>query len=206
MKRFFPVLIFSIFYATTLHAQITAIGPAERKLTDSLCSCITHLDLSALHTKKEAVDAFMDCFGKQSDLLVAVAQEKNLSMEDNTAMHNLGAGIAKNLMTEKCQGFMALAVKMAGKDDDAGSGSNATAGKFKRIDNKGFNYIVVVGDDNQEKSFLWLQQFTGSENFVGNPASLAGKRLKIEWKEIEVYLPEAKGYSKVKEITAITVL
>jgi hypothetical protein len=205
MKRFLPVLIFSILYAATLHAQTPAMGPAEKKLTDSLCSCITHLDQSTLHTKKEAVDAFMDCFGKQSDLLVAVAQEKNLSMEDNTAMHNLGAGIAKNLMTEKCQGFMALAVKMAGKDDDAGSGSNATEGKFRRMDNKGFNYIVLVDENNQEKSFLWLEQFAGSEKFA-DAANLAGKKLKIDWKEIEVYLPTAKGYYKVKEITAITVL
>jgi hypothetical protein len=205
MKRFLTVLLFSTCYAAVLHAQTQAVGPAERKLNDSLCSCITHLDQTKLHTKKEATDAFMDCFTKQADLLVAVTEEKHLDMEDNDAMHALGTQIAKNLLAEKCQGFIQLAVKMAGKDD-AGSESSSLEGKFKRIDNKGFNYIVVVDENNQEKSFLWLQQFTGSENFMKNAASLAGKKLKIEWKEIEVYLPEAKGYYKVKEITAITVL
>jgi len=205
MKRILSVLIFSIFYAVALHAQTTAMGPAEKKLTDSLCSCITHLDQNKIHTKKEAMDAFMDCFTKQSDMLVEVTQEKNLSMEDNAAMHSLGVEIAKNLMNEKCAGFMQLAVKMAQKGD-AGSEASSTEGKFKRIDNKGFNYIIVAGDDNQEKSFLWLEQFSGSENFMSNPASLAGKTLKIDWKEIEVYLPGSKGYYKVKEITGITVL
>ncbi len=203
MKRFFPALIFSIFYAATLHAQTPAMGPAEKKLTDSLCSCITHLDQSTLHTKKEATDAFMECFTKQADLLVGVAEEKKLSMEDNAAMHGLGVEIAKNLMNEKCTGFMQLAVKMAQKGD---AESSSIEGKFKRIDNKGFNYIIVADEDNQEKSFLWLHQFSGSETFMRDPASLTGKRLKIDWKEIEVYLPESKGYYKVKEITAITVL
>lgn len=204
MKRFLPVLIFSIFYAATLHAQTPAMGPVEKKLTDSLCSCITHLDQGKLHTKKEATDAFMDCFTKQSDLLVEVAQEKKLDMGDNAAMHDLGVEIAKNLMNEKCAGFMQLAVKMAQKGD-AGS-SPTIEGSFKRIENKGFDYIIVADDDNQEKSFLWLQQFSGSENFMKDPASLAGKRLRIDWKEIEVYLPDAKGYYKVKEITGITIL
>jgi hypothetical protein len=204
MKRFLPVLIFSIFYAATLHAQTAAMGPVEKKLTDSLCSCITHLDQNKLHTKKEATDAFMDCFTKQSDLLVEVAQEKKLDMTDNAAMHDLGVEIAKNLMNEKCAGFMQLAVKMAQKGD-AGS-SPTIEGRFKRIENKGFNYIIVADDDNQEKSFLWLQQFSGSENFMKDPENLAGKRLRIDWKEIEVYLPDARGYYKVKEITGITIL
>jgi hypothetical protein len=202
MKRFLPVLIYSIFYAATLHAQTPAVGPVERKITDSICNCITRLDQSKLHTKKEASDAFMDCFTKQADQLVALAEEKNVSIEDNVAMHALGVGLGKNLLNQNCQGFIQLAIKMAQKDDP---GASSTQGKFKRIDNKGFNYIVLVDENNQEKSFLWLQQFTGSENFK-NPASFAGKGLKIDWKEIEVYLPEAKGYYKVKEITAITVL
>jgi predicted transcriptional regulator YdeE len=136
-------------------------------------------------------------------MLVAVAEEKNLSMEDKAAMHGLGVKIGKNLLNEKCQGFMQLAMKMAQNNEGE---SSSIGGKFKRIDNKGFNYIVVVDDDNQEKSFLWLQQFTGSENFMKNTITLAGKKLKIDWKEIEVYLPESKGYYKVKEITAITIL
>ncbi|MFI5160363.1 MAG: hypothetical protein ACHQHN_03755 [Sphingobacteriales bacterium] len=203
MKKFLSVLIFSVFSAATLYGQTKAIGPAERKLTDSLCSCITRLDQNKIHGKKEATDAFMDCFAKQSDMLMAVTDEKKLSMEDNDAMHNLGLEIGKNLISEKCPGFMQLAIKMAQKD---GASSESAEGKFKRIDTKGFNYIIVTGDDNQEKSFLWLEQFTGSENFMKNAAGLTGKKVQVSWKEIEVYLPESKGYYKVKEITAITIL
>jgi hypothetical protein len=35
---------------------------------------------------------------------------------------------------------------------------------------------------------------------------LAGKKIDITWQEMEVYLPQAKGYYVVKEITGITVL
>ncbi|MGZ3874908.1 MAG: hypothetical protein ACXVJD_18450, partial [Mucilaginibacter sp.] len=59
---------------------------------------------------------------------------------------------------------------------------------------------------NSEKSFIWLRQFPGSEKFMNGPLTLAGKKLNISWQEIEVYLPQAKGYYKVKEITGITIL
>ena len=81
-------------------------------------------------------------------------------------------------------------------------GTGSTTGTFKRIDNKGFNYIVITENGN-EKSFLWLTQFAGSEKFMDNTTSLTGKNLNVSWKEIEVYLPQAKGYYKVKEITGI---
>ncbi|MEO6633843.1 MAG: hypothetical protein ABIN13_19020, partial [Mucilaginibacter sp.] len=59
---------------------------------------------------------------------------------------------------------------------------------------------------NSEKSFLWLREFPGSDKFMNSPAQLKGKKLKVTWHEMEVYLPQAKGYYKVKEITAIDFL
>ena len=124
-------------------------------------------------------------------------------MDDDNAMHDLGIDIGKDLLKEKCEDFMKLAVKMAQKDD--AETKSTTEGKFKRIDNKGFNYIVLTDNNNQEKSFLWLRQFPGSESFTTNTAQYLGKRIKIDWKEIEVYLPQARGYYKVKEIISLDV-
>jgi len=45
--------------------------------------------------------------------------------------------------------------------------------------------------------FMFSRQYT--------TAALAGKRLKIGWKELKVYLPQAKGYYKVKEITSVNI-
>jgi hypothetical protein len=90
------------------------------------------------------------------------------------------------------------------KGDDEATGDSE--GVFKRIDSKGFNYFVITDQNKSEKSFLWLQEFPGSDKFFGDNTKFIGKKLKIEWKEIEVYLPQAKGYYKVKEITGISLL
>ena len=181
----------------------TAVGPAEKKMTDSLCNALSRLDMSTIHTKEEANEAFMECFGRYASILIEVAEEHKVEMSDGEGMRLIGQGIGKNLMRENCPSFMKIAVKMAGKDTDGGT-ILATAGKVKRIDNKGFNYLVITDAEGKEKSFLWLRQFAGSEKFAGLPASYTGKPVKINWQEIEVYLPQAKGYYKVKEITGVT--
>ena len=38
------------------------------------------------------------------------------------------------------------------------------------------------------------------------PAKYVGKKLKVSWQETEVYIPAAKGYFKIKEITEVQVL
>ena len=146
-------------------------------------------------------------FENHADLLMDVAKEQNVEVTDEPAMSKVGVEIGKNLMKQKCGSFMQLAMKM-GKDDDAeGTGAQVTTGVFKRIDTKGFNYIVITDKAAAEKSFIWLRQFSGSEKFIdASPAKLAGKKLQITWKDLEVYLPQAKGYYTVKEIVSIDIL
>ena len=142
----------------------------------------------------------MECFSKNSALLEAVADERKISMDDNDGMHKIGVDIGKDLLALKCDGFMQLAMKMAKKDEVDNSYEE---GKFKRIDSKGFNYIVITDNNNEEKSFLWLKQFPGSEKFMNGGANYIGKKISIKYQELEVYLPQAKGYYKVKEIISL---
>jgi hypothetical protein len=161
--------------------------------------------VSKITTKKAADDAFEKCFETHADLLTDVAKEQNVDMTDEAAMSEVGGAIGKNLMKQKCGSFMQLAMKMGKDDDDAGT--QITTGIFKRIDTKGFNYIVITDKTTSEKSFIWLRQFPGSEKFMdASPGKLTGKKLQITWKDIEVYLPQAKGYYTVKEIVSIDIL
>jgi hypothetical protein len=197
---FFAVIM--TFFAAK--AQTVTPGPAEKKITDTLCDCMTKIDLSKIITKEDASNAFQVCFSKHTNMLLAVAQEKKVDISDQQAMHDVGIEIGKDLLRENCGSFLNLSVKMAG-DKTKTNTLQATTGVFKRIDLKGFNYIVIT-DNGNERSFLWLRQFPGSEKFMNNAVALTGKKLKISWQEIEVYLPAAKGYYKVKEITAVDFL
>ncbi len=206
MNKIIIALLVTIFSATQLKAQTTpAPGPAERNLMDSLCTALGKLDLSKLSTKEEANAAFMDCFLSFSPMLIDVAKEKNVDITDNDSMHQLGLTIGANMMKQKCVPFMKIAGLMAGSGNKTDA-TGTTQGTVKRVDNKGFNYIIVTDANGNEKSFLWLRQFAGSEKFAGLPATYVNKKVRIKWQNMEVYLPQAKGYYNVKEITALELL
>ncbi len=204
MKPLFLILICTCF--VRLSVAQSALGPAEKKITDSLCDCISKVDISKINTSKEAYAVFTDCFSKQTSLLTAVAEEKSVSLTDDEAMNKIGIEIGKNLFKQNCGAALKLGVKMAQKDNDQESSENNTEGVFKRIESKGFNYIILSGKNNNETSFIWLRQFPGSENFMADTVKYVGKKIRIKYHELEVFLPAAKGYYKVKEITAIEIL
>jgi len=202
------LFIIALLFIQKSFSQVVRVpGPAEQKLTDSLCAALNRLDLSKINSSTEAKSAFMNSFMQQAPMLEAVANERKVAIEDKTAMHQVGLDIGKDLLKENCSAFLKLAAKMAEKEGgDKEEASGTATGSFKRFDLKGFNYLVIGGQDNSEKSFLWLRQFPGSENFMNGTTKFAGKKLKVTWQEIEAYLPQAKGYYKIKEIIGIEVL
>jgi hypothetical protein len=184
------------------------ITPIEQRMTDSLCGCVSKIDISKIATKEDAVAAYTNCVGQHVDILTSLTEERHIEFTNIDAMRGLGMDLAKNLMRQNCPSFMKLSMLMS-KENDKGqsiSESHSTTGSFKRMDSKGFNYLVINDLNNSEKSFLWLRQFPGSEKFMNGVIAMAGKRIKVTWHELEVYLPQAKGYYNVKEITGIDFL
>ncbi|WP_345950845.1 hypothetical protein ABDD95_05225 [Mucilaginibacter sp. PAMB04274] len=206
MQKISLLLIMAFTAITALKAQ-TKPGPAEKKLTDSICNCVNQVNVSSIKTTEAANAAIMDCFTKYTSILMEIAEERKIEFTNDDAMSQIGTDIGKNLLKQNCSNFIKLSV-ISNKQDESASNntSGSTTGTFKRMENKGFNYIVLLDADSKERTFLWLRQFAGSENLSNRPASYAGKKVKINWKEIEVYLPQAKGYYKVKEITAVDIL
>ncbi|HEY0770528.1 MAG TPA: hypothetical protein VGD31_09370 [Sphingobacteriaceae bacterium] len=165
------------------------------------------IDMAVVNTKDKATAAFMDCFSKQGALLMPIAAERKVEITDKPAMREIGTDVGKNLLNQNCDAFMRLSMVMAKDkieqeiDDKTGS----SAGKLKRIETKEFNYVVVTDENGKEKSFIWLRQFDGADLFAANPASLIGKKLLINWTEIEAYVPSAKSYFPLKEIVKLSI-
>lgn len=204
MKKIISLLAFvSMVYCSS--AQTAAPSATEQRLTDSICKDLSRLDLNKINGKEEAEAAFTNSFASHTDLLMKLAEEQHVDFNDEAGMEKIGVKIGKDLMAMNCEAFTKISFKMV-EDKKKSEGTGITEGTFKRIDTKSFNYIVVADENKSEKSFLWLREFSGSDKFTGETAQYAGKKLKVEWREIEVYLPQAKGYYKVKEITGITLL
>lgn len=205
MKKALFLLAAALTILTITAKAQNKIGPVQRKMLDTLCNCMSKIDMTKIKTPDEADNAFSNCFNNNVDMLIDVAKEEGLDFSIPEDQEKVGALIGQNLLKDKCAIFLKLAVIMAKKDDEKNVQKESTTGTFKRIDLKGFNYIVI-DDAGSQKSFLWLREFAGSDKFTGPTTTLLNKKLKITWQEIEVYLPAAKGYYKVKEITAIDIL
>lgn len=181
------------------------LSAKEKEMNDSLCNCISKIDLSTIKSSKEAETALTNCMMSRLNLMMELAEEKNIDIQDNEATHKLGVEIGKNLFKQNCASFSKLALLMAEeKIDNAKEKGTVSTGTFKRIDTKGFNYVIISAGES-EKSFLWLRQFPNSER-LANPASLVGKKVKLTYQEYEAYLPQAKGYYNVKEITGVELM
>lgn len=200
MKKLLLILLLPI-YLTTQAQNVAKLGDTEQQMNDILCDCITKQDLSQVSGKQQATKVLTDCMSQRTDLIMKIAEERKVDFTDQEGMQKIGLEIGKNLMSKNCSAALQLGLKMNEVPKDISIG--ITEGVFKRIDVKGFNYIVITDANKSEKSFLWLTQFPESERFMQPPVSLAGKMISLKWREIEVYLPQAKGYYKVKEITEI---
>lgn len=205
MKRILPLLLLIITaFALTASAQTTPPSETQRTLTDSICNSVARLDMSKINTKQQAVQEYTGCIGQHLQLLQKLAEEKGYDMNNIEQMKTLGIEIAQNLMKQKCESFIKLSALLADKVAKNEISGGITTGIFKRFDVKGFNYIVL-NENGSEKSFIWYKQFPGSEYLMKPVSALAGKKLTVKWIDVEVYLPAAKGYYKVKEITGITI-
>ncbi|HVS91347.1 MAG TPA: hypothetical protein VHE59_04895 [Mucilaginibacter sp.] len=210
MKKVLITLLIVGCYCLNVFAQSERVlGPVEKRLVDTLCNGVNRIDLSKVNTQEEAVAAYTQLVMDHAAMLGDLAAERHVDMSDMDAMKRVGVDLAVDLYKMKCEKFIELskkmAMKVAQKEISGEANGDAMIGTFKRIDKKGFNYIVVADANNNEKKFLWLRQFPGSESFMNGAAQLIGKKISISWKEMEVYLPDAKGYYPVKEITGITV-
>jgi hypothetical protein len=203
-----PSLLLSIiffFFLTSVQAQVT-MSPVEKELTGKLCDCFSKLDFTKITDKPGADKAFMNCFSVQAGLVLQLAQERKIEMSDRVGMRGLGEELGKKLVGQNCQSFLQLSMLMAKESDPDAALTGTTEGRLKRMDTKDFNYLVVTDTENKEKSFIWLRQFNGSENFTGNVSKLVGQKLKISWQEMEVFIPSAKNYYKIKEVTGVEVM
>ncbi|MCD8741879.1 hypothetical protein LT679_14785 [Mucilaginibacter roseus] len=204
MKKNLPLLLILSALTFTASAQTTNLTAAQQVLTDSLCNCVSKLDMSKINTKQQALQEYTGCIGQNLPLLQNVAQEKGYDMNNIEQMRTLGIEIAQILAKQKCSSFLKLSLLLAEKAAKNEISGGITAGTFKRFDVKGFNY-VVLSENGSEKSFIWYKQFPGSEELMKPASALVGKKISLNWVDVEVYLPAAKGYYKVKEITGISI-
>ncbi|MEP6612443.1 MAG: hypothetical protein ABJA76_11175, partial [Mucilaginibacter sp.] len=118
MKSLLPILVFTLSINCLLAQRVA--GPAEKKLTDSICDCMTKVDFTKVTTKQQATAVFGDCFAQHPALLVDVATERHTTLTDDEGMKKIGNDVGESLMTQNCAAALKLGILMADdkKNDD----------------------------------------------------------------------------------------
>lgn len=190
---------------SNIHAQSDS---TMKRFADSVCKCMSRVDLNSIKSEAEAQQAITTCFLKDNmGVLMKLADERNIDITDQAAMRKVGEEVGMELMKQNCQPFIQLSMQMAkasGKTEI--SSISSTSGTLSSVETKDFCKFIVTDNNGKRNTFYWLHHFKNSEKFMDLPSRYVGKKLKVSWQETEVYIPAAKGYFKIKEITEVQVL
>jgi len=195
-----------LYLATVARSQTDS---TMKTFVDSVCKCLSRVDMNNLKDKSDAQVALTGCIlNENMGLLMQVAEKRGVSVSDKAAMEKVGQEMAMELMKQNCTAFVQMSLKMSKgmvQDEEVVSVSS-TSGTLTSVETKDFCKFIVSDSKGKKLSFYWLHYFKNSEKFTDQPAKYVGKKLKVFWQEIEVYVPSAKGYYKIKEITEIQVM
>jgi len=195
-----------LYLATVARSQTDS---TMKTFVDSVCKCLSRVDMNNLKDKSDAQVALTGCIlNENMGLLMQVAEKRGVSVSDKAAMEKVGQEMAMELMKQNCTAFVQMSLKMSKgmvQDEEVVSVSS-TSGTLTSVETKDFCKFIVSDSKGKKLSFYWLHYFKNSEKFTDQPSKYVGKKLKVFWQEIEVYVPSAKGYYKIKEITEIQVM
>jgi len=112
------VFSFLTLISGTCYAQnATKLSPSEQKLNDAICECLTKVDLSKVSNKDDVAFEFHSCISQNRILVVNLATERKVDLNDRQAMIALGDEVIKNLVRRECLAASRLLVKTSGAFD-----------------------------------------------------------------------------------------
>jgi hypothetical protein len=137
-----------------------------------------------------------------------LSSEYKLDLTDRNKMYTMATELTNKLLITcpKFIDYIAALNKKLKKESTGDNATGSTEGKFVKLNNREFTYLIIREEGEKETQFLWLKHFNGSERFMIEPDKLRNKSLRVKWQEYEVYLPKANGYYKIKEIVAVELL
>jgi hypothetical protein len=202
MKKY---LAFTIF---CLAATFTFGQGVVKKLADETCDCMKAKDLDNATMEDLQMKLGMCMVEKAMPLNEQIKEELGIDLfaGGEAAGRELGEKVSFELAIS-CPTFQEKAMELMQAGGTTGTTKVAAAGQatgpIKEFKTDGFVNIILEGDGGRQLKFLWLRHFPGSEKLIGNMDAFVGKNVTIGFREIEVFLPQAGDYFKVKEIISL---
>jgi hypothetical protein len=189
MKYIFVVLLF-----IGLNAKAQTESEIK-EISNSVCQCME--GKSNLKGKKETEMALGLC-------MLEIIQKKNLPIDisDSKQMESFGQKIGIQMVGICPSIFTALIDK---QPEPPAPVAYEVSGTVKSVELTDMANLVVRDEVGKEHRMLWLSYFSGSDDFVGDPLSLKGKKVTITYLMMDVYMPKQKAYITSKQISKLVV-
>lgn len=205
------VCLLLVFSASYVSAQdFTADQKAVVKMmTADICKCLEDFDAKGKSTQ-DLQTKMMQCsqeagMKRTMELVSAFGAEK---VQAPNFGATLGIEIQKQLLND-CPHFVKITQDM-GAQSMMGGGASVESGVTAKVmgraqapEQDGFVKIPVKSEDGSTAILYLMRKFDGAEALTADLASVKGKYVEFEYREVEVYLPSAKKFVKVKEIVGV---
>lgn len=201
----FPVVL-AVFAAFTL--PLTAQTDLVDKLAVQTCECLNKKDVKNLSMEELQTQLGFCMMGAIGQNEAAFKKKYgDVSFTDQTTMTKVGEEVG-TAMVYKCPDVMMnlAQTQMQGQPVATAAATGEIIGKVKAIEGSELAQIVITDESGRAQKFVWFGYFEGSERFISEPLKVIGKKVKVEYREVEAYSPQAKEYYARKEVLSITFL
>ncbi len=204
MKLFKIILLIIIVISfSEINAQETKKSAAFNSAVSSICNCLNKISYDSL-TKEVINKKFTECFTMSAmDKILDIATERGLDFTNKEQMREVGIELGKELITQKCDGYLKFANASTNNEEKEGKVSSKESFTLGKTESQDFLKLVAKDKQGRIQTFYWLSYFEGSDKFVSKLSSYIDKKLSISWTEKEVFAPSLNSYIKIKELTGL---
>ncbi|WGD34473.1 hypothetical protein [Olleya sp. YS] len=201
MNKTLITLIATIGFVTTLSAQ--SKEEVVDKIAQETCQCIDAKGIDMTMENKTKIEM-------EFGLCLIESYNKNkkeadkyfeVSLLDESSVEGI-AELVGMQMVSYCPNVFSVFIEEELENDNTYS-VEEVSGKFVSMTTNEFNTIVIKdSDSNREIKLIWLTYFDGSD-LLDNPKKLKGKKVKVEYEELELYDPKIEEYRNFKVISRL---
>ena len=200
MKKSIIILMFLIGSAT-IFAQETAL----EKVAKETCEYFQENkdELTKLSSNERVTKLGLQIFvlyDKYKDELKKEGIEVELS--NDSSAEDFGEKVGLKMVTFCSDILMSIAEDVGDDEEDA---EYAVEGELSSITGDEISKVSLKDSKGKTQKFIWLNNFEGSDELI-NTESIKGLRVKISYKNVEIYSPKLKEYIVKKQISKIEYL
>lgn len=185
----------------TAFSQSKTIDSTARKNALAICNCLEKNNAEKLQNTVEVQKLFLKCMMDSASGSLTKLLEQNTENPE-TAGEEWGKQIAMDLFSVGCDPFLKISMKLAGESEEEESNNkvkfSTASGTIMGFEEKDFTYITIKLTNGREQTFMYVEFVPESGDWIKKPASIKGKKVKIQYEDKEVYQPKIKDFVTIK--------